>query len=182
MTQLSSFSDDDRELIVALPYRVGMHMSYAEDEDGERDDELEIRALKSCISEVAKLENRQDLIKQISAEILSRQDSWDAWSQGVFNIVPQCEKAVDIMKAHANDDEFEDYIKMVLEVASAVARAYGEFGEEPEAEKGFFGKAMSKIMGGYSGMSSDDINHPMNVSAAEDSAIAAISAALKGNS
>ena len=181
MTQLSSFSDDDREIIVSLPYRVGMHMSYAEDEDGERDDELEISALKACISEVAKLENRHDLIKEISAEILKREDSWDAWSQGVFNIEPQCEKAMAVIKSCANDDEVDDYIKMVLEVASAVARAYGEFGEEPEPEKGFFGKVMSRIMGDYSGMSLDDANSPMNVSAAEDGAIATISEALKRN-
>lgn len=181
MTQLSSFSDADAELIVSLPYRAGLYVSYADDEDGKRDDELEMRAMQACLNEVSKMHEEQALTSEIAASILSRQDQWDAWSQGVFQIEPLCEKTILALKTQATDEEVKDYIKLILELSSAVAQAYGEFGEDPAPEKGFFGKAMSKIVGGFSGMSSDDINHPMNVSAAEDSAIARIAGALRKN-
>ena len=39
MTILSHYSPEEIEQIVSLPYRAGMNVSYAEDEDGERDEE-----------------------------------------------------------------------------------------------------------------------------------------------
>lgn len=179
MTSLSDFSDQDAEVIVSLPYRVGMHVSYADDEDGEGDDELEMRALEACMREVVKHQESCALTKEIASEILSSKDRWDAWAEGVFNIEPLCEKAVLALQAQADESEVKAYVKMTLEIAASVAQAYGEFGEEAEPEKGFFGKAMGALMGGFSGMSADDANHPMNISAAEDSAISRISAALK---
>ncbi len=181
MTQLSCFSDEDAELIISLPYRVGINVSYADDEDGQRDDDLEMQALSACLQEIVKMDDISDFPKEVISKTLGQKDKWPEWSQGVFNIAPLCERAVLVLKTQASDDEVRDYIKVVLEIASAVAQAYGEFGEDPEPEKGFFSKAMSKIVGGLSGMSGDDANHPMNISAAEDSAISSIAAALKKN-
>ncbi len=182
MTQISDFSNEDTEIIISLPYRVGMHISYADDEDGEQDDEREMQAIEVCIKEIAKLYEGSSFIREVAAETLAAKDKWPSWSEGVFNIEPSCEKAVLILKSQVSDDDVKNYIKMVLEIATVVAQAYGEFGEESVPEKGFFGKAISRIAGGFSGMSSDDAAHPMNISAAEDSAISNIAAALKKNS
>lgn len=178
MTQLSSFSSEDQGLIISLPYRAGLYVSYADDEDGERDDEMEMRAMEACLKEIAKVHEGHALTQEVAAEILGRKEDWNVWSQGVFNIEPLCEQAVLVLKEKASESEVKDYIKMVLEITTAVAQAYGEFGEE-EPEVGFFGKAMGRIFGNFG--SSDDANHPMNVSAAEDGAISRISAALKAN-
>ncbi len=181
MTQLSDFSDEDIDLIVSLPYRVGINISYADDEEGERDDEREMHALETSISEIAKLHEGVALTQEIAAKVLDSKDKWSTWSKGVFNIEPLCEKAVLTLKSKASDDEIRSYTKMVIEIATTVAQAYGEFGEEPEPEKGFFGKVIGKIASGFAGMSDDDTNHPMNVSASEDDAIFSITAALKKN-
>jgi len=181
MTQLSYFSNEDVELIISLPYRVGMSVSYADDEEGERDDTLEMRALAACLAEIVKMDDVSSFSKEIIGEILRLRDKWPAWSEGVFNLAPLCERAVLVLKTQASDDEVKDYIKIILEIASAVAQAYGEFGEDVEPEKGFFGKAMGKIVGGFASMSADDAGHPMNVSAVEDSVISSIADALKKN-
>ncbi len=178
MTQLSAYSPDEIDLITSIPYRVGMHVSFSEDEEGEKDDALEIEALQSCIKEIAKVHEGPELTKEIALETLESKDKWEGWSHGVFNIEPQCERAVLTLQRHASSDEVRDYVKMILEVASAVARAYGEFGEEPEPERGFLGKAMEKIISTFS---EDDVDHPMNISAAEDTAISSIANALKKN-
>ena len=177
MTILSDFSVDDFELIVSLPYRVGLHVSYADDEEGEQDDEREMAALEACLKAV--VVKNEGLTKDVAEKALSMKDKWDGWGQGVFNIEPVCRQASEIIARVASNDEAKDYVQMVLEVASSVAQAYGEFGEEPDAPKGFLGKAMSRIVGGFG--SADDEAHPMNVSAAEDSAISRISAALQAH-
>ena len=178
MTELSQFTAEEIEAIVSLPYRAGIHVSYAEDEDGEKDDEHEMAALEASIIEVAKLHEGCALSQEIAKNILSSKDKWDSWTQGVFNIEPLCEKAVATLGAKANHDEVRSYVKMIIEIVTAVAQAYGEFDEDPEPEKGFFGKVMGAIVGG---ISQDDASHPMNVSAAEDDAISRIRSALKKN-
>lgn len=177
MTVLSDFSEDEADLIVSLPYRVGLHVSYADDEDGEQDDEQEMEALEACLKEMS--QKNTGLNSEISSKTLDMKDHWKDWRQGVFNIEPACEQASEAVSRVASKDEARDYVRMVVEVASAVAQAYGEFGEEPAPEKGFFGKAMSRIVGGLG--AGDDEHHPMNISAAEDSAISRISEALKAH-
>ena len=174
MSQLSSFAPEDVDLIVSLPYRVGINVSHAEDEEGEQDDELEMRALEACIREVGKIHEDSPFLIEISKEIMNRKDMWPQWSQGTFNIAPDCEKVVEVLKPVVSEKELKDYKRMILEVATSVAEAYGEFGDAQE-EKGFFGALMSKVVSGFA---NDDNNHPMNVSAAEDTAISKIKAAL----
>lgn len=180
MTQLSDFSPEETALIISLPYRVGMHVSYADDEHGENDDELEMKALAACIKEVVRQHEGEPLTKEIALEILSNKDKWSNWEQGVFNIEPQCETAVSTLKIHANSSEVKDYIKMILDVASSVAQAYGEFGEGADQVQGLFGK-ISGIVKSVVSVGVDDASHPMNVSAAEDTAISNIATALKKN-
>ncbi len=173
MTQLSDFSPEEVGSIVALPYRVGLNVSYAEDEDGEQDDELEMRALEACIRAISK--NKTGLVAEIASEIMNRKAEWSKWSGGVFNIEPLCKQALMTLQSKASEDEVKAYVRMNIEVAHSVAQAYGEFGEE-QPDPGFFGKIMGSIV---ERMNSDESSHPMNVSAAEESAIERIKSALR---
>ncbi len=176
MTQLSVFSPEDLESIVSLPYRVAMNVSYAEDEDGDQDDELETRALEIYLVDVSKDEDRDGLSRDVAAQILNSKDKWETWSQGVFNIEPACEKAILALKVEASKDEVKAYSEMVVGLGVCVAQAYGEFGDAPEPEKGVVAKFLGSLMGVKP---SNEVAHPMNVSAAEDSALQRIKAALK---
>ncbi|MCB1682776.1 MAG: hypothetical protein KDI61_07620 [Alphaproteobacteria bacterium] len=175
MSELSVFSPEDTELLISLPYRVGVSISYTEDEEGEMDDVYEMEALEACIRQIAKLHEKSPLVSEIAGEILRRKDMWPKWSnQNIFNIAPDCEQAARVLKPIVSSQELKSYKKMLLEVATAVAQASGEFGDVHE-KKGFFGRIMEKVVGSFA---NDDKNHPMNVSAAEDSAIEAIRQAL----
>jgi hypothetical protein len=175
MSQLAAFTPEDAELLISLPYRVGINVSHTEDEEGEVDDEREMEALEACIKQIARLHEASPLVSEVAREILRRKDHWMRWSQGAFNVAPDCEKALRVLKPVVSAQEFKSYKKMLIEVASSVAQAYGEFGEVRE-KKGFFGRVMEKVVGSFA---NDDKNHPMNVSAAEDTAIGLIQAALK---
>lgn len=178
MTILSHYSPEEIEHIISLPYRAGVNVSYAEDEDGERDDALEMAALEATIKAFALQHEGEALTKEIAAEILNRRDKWESWSQGVFNIEPLCEKAINALKTHAGEAEIKDYIKMVIDIATAVAQSFGEFGEGAHAPTGFMAKIGSVMKSVISGGAQDEA-HPMNISAAEDTAISNIRNALK---
>jgi hypothetical protein len=176
MSQLSSFPAADLDTIVSLPYRVGIHVSYAEDEDGDSDDENEMRAIHRAISSYTKRDKTEEpptFVQEVSAEILRRKAEWAKWTEGVFNIEPDCEKAIRILKPVVSDADLKAYINMVLEIAGGVARAYGEFGMPEEKPKGIMG-IVKKVLGG-----DNTADQPMNVSAAEDDSIARITKALR---
>ncbi len=181
MTTLSSFTPEETELIVSLPYRVGMNVSFSEDEGGELDDSLELKALETKLREVLQKAPEASLIKEIAATTLESKDKWEVWSQGVLNVEPLCEKAVVTLKAKADIDEVKSYIKMCLDVAGSVAKAYGEFGDDNDLEesKGIIGKIMEEISKIMPGAKKQVENHSMNISASEDSAIERIREALR---
>lgn len=176
MTQISDFSPEDYDAIISLPYRAGLNISYAEDEEGEKDDQLEMRALEASIREMAKMHDNAPLVQAIAAETLAQRDKWSSWEGGVFNIEPACKTAIAALEKYANKDEVKAYRKMIIEITTSVAQAYGEFGIVEEQPEGFFANVMQKIAGGIS--AGGDAHHPMNVSAAEDSAIQRIKNAL----
>lgn len=178
MSILSSFSAEEAELIVGLPYRVGIHVSHAEDEDGEDDDEREMRALENTLRAVAKTHEGSAFIQEVVQETLSRRGDWSRWTENVFNVAPECARVVAILKAKVHKDEVTEYKALIVDIASAVAQAYGEFGDGSSGKEGFAG-IVKKVVGGFLGTSRDDAGHPMNMSAAESSAIAAIVDALK---
>ncbi|MCB1563204.1 MAG: hypothetical protein KDJ75_06480 [Alphaproteobacteria bacterium] len=182
MTQLSDFSADEIELLVSLPYRVGVWVSHADDVEGEADDEHEMEALESCIRAVAKKYDGPGLVDDIARETLRRRDSWADWTDRAFNILPEAPRALSLLQSRAGRADAKNYKAALLEIAATVARAYGEFGAFDEWENegsGLFSALAGKIAGAFSSLSQDDKNHPMNISPAENSAISRLAAALK---
>jgi hypothetical protein len=173
---LSIFTEKDAEILVSLPYKAGIWIAGMEDADGEEDDIIEMKALEACIKAVGDLHEDQPLIKAIAAETLKRRADWPAWQDESHDAPAGARKAISILKGRASEEEIKAYRAAVIEVATAVAEAFGEFsGYDPEDE-GFFSRLVSK----FKSLKDDDAGHPMNVGPAEDEALAELAQALKG--
>lgn len=182
MSALGVFSDDQKQAVVSLPFKVGMWVSHAEDIDGEADDVREKQAIERTVAEIAKLHEGSALLQEVAHAILESRDQWAAWEDQCFHVLKQAPGVVADVKKTLGVAEAKQYRAMVMEIAMTVARAHGEFAafdDEEKAVPGFWGSVVGKIVSGFSGMSQDDKDHPMNVSPAEDSAISQLSAALK---
>lgn len=175
MTSLSDFTKDEADLLVSLPYKAGMWVSHSEDHDGERDDSYEDKVLAACLRHFAKMGDGKQFFAQVIKETLRREDKWAEWADQSFTLVQDIQKAVPVLRGKASVDEIKLFKRSLMEIGTAVAQASGEFSEDDAAE-GFFGKILSK----FSGLADHDAGHPMNVSAAEDSALEKLRAALKG--
>lgn len=181
MTTLDDFSASELELLVSLPYKVGVYVSHADDEDGQLDDEREMDALQSCLKAIASLNEGKPFTAEVMRQTLAMRTDWPRWAGQSFNVPTEAAQAKALLTGHANEMETKNYCRALMEVATTVAQAYGEFGEYEDDEKGgLFGSIVGKITDTLSAMSSDDANHPMNVSAAEDNAISALRDALRG--
>lgn len=182
MTQLSDFSKDDMNLLISLPYKVGVWVSHADDVDGEDDDAHEMEALESCIRAVAKKYDGPGLVDDIARETLRQREKWPEWTDRAFNILPDCHRALELLLSQAGRKDAKNYKAALLEIAATVARAYGEFGAFDDWDnegEGLFGSLVSKITAGFSSLSKEDKSHPMNISPAENSAISRLAGALK---
>ncbi len=175
MTVLPDATPEERELIVGLPYRVGVWIASAEDEGGETDDAREAHALEKIIAAAAKSANAPPFVSAVMQETLINKKSWPVWAEQSFDIFPDCKKAVMLLQGHVSAPELRAYKVALMRVATSVAGAHGEFGAGEE-ETGLFGKVvagLSALAGGRKENSSF-----MNVSSAEESALSDLASTL----
>ena len=180
MTHLSEFSGEEAELLMALPYKVGMFVSHADDEDGEADDDKEMQALEESIKAVANLYEPESFIRSIIDQTLALKSEWPRWGAQSFHATSDAEKAVSLLNGKASEDDIKQFKTILVEIATTVAQAHGEFNSFDEDEqKSGFGALVGKIVSGFADLSKEDDNHPMNVSVAEESAIEDLKQALR---
>ncbi len=177
MTRLSDFSADEIELIASLPYKVGIWVSHADDIDGEGDDEKEAKILSACLRRYAKGQDNQSLLGEVMAESLRRGDKWLEWADQSFTVLNDVKAALPVLRGKASVEEIRSLKRALMEIGTAVASAFGEFGmfDEEKTENVF-----ARVIGKLTALGDDDSGHPMNVSATEDSALNNLRAVLSG--
>lgn len=180
MTTLSTFDDNEQALLISLPYKAGMYVSHAEDEEGEQDDEKEMRALEHCLKSIAKLHEDRPFVYAVTTATLSERDQWNMWADDSFKAPEDAKKVMAILRAKSTPKDFKQYRSMIMQISATVARAYGEFGDnwDDDDEEGFFKNVINKVVDGFSSLSDEDNDHPANISPAEESALSALSKAL----
>lgn len=181
MTSLSTFTDEEKIKLVKLPYQVGVHISHADDAEGEEDDQQEMQALSNILRALPGLHTEQPLIQEIFQETVKRKEDWPSWHTGIFDLDKECQEAIALLKSKATQAEAKAYRKALLEVADAVARAAGEYAvfeirHEPDS---VFLKFLRQLSGIFSFTKSSDNNSLSNISPAEQDALDKLSQSLK---
>lgn len=174
MSSLRDLQPEERGLVIGLMYRVGVWMSHSDDEDGETDDIKEMKALEHIIRSIASAHEESAFVQQVARETLKRKEKWQVWANHSFDILADAEKAMAILKSNVAKGDAEDYRDTIINIAEAVAAAYGEFGMGADDENvlsGFLGKVVNKIKG-------NEEADFMNISPAEQAALDRLGAAL----
>ena len=173
-SHLSDMSNDDRLLLYGLPYRVGIWMSHSDDEGGEDDDVQEAKALEKAIGDLAKAERVTPFVREVFLETLNHKGYWEEWTARSFDVLGDCERAVAVLEKHVSQEDRYLYKKALVNIASKVAGAHGEFGEGFTGE-GLFDQIWNKLKSKLSGDKPADF---MNTSAAEEASLHRLVTAL----
>lgn len=182
MSALAQLSASECELLYSLPYRAGLFISHADDVDGGADDAAELQALQEAMKAVAGLETHAGVTAEIFNQCLRLRSEWPRWEAKAFTTPEDAKAARMMMVQKFGEPTARDFSAALMEVGTSVARAAGEydrFEDHARQADGFLGALMQKIVGGFAGLAEDDSGHPMNVSAAEDTALATLARALK---
>lgn len=178
MANLSEFSKEERALIVSIPYRVGIWVSNADDNEKTKfDDKRERQALSAAIGNMARRTQKMPFAAAIMSDVEAHRSMWQSWAgQAVENVVlADAQKAVAICKAKVSKNELKQYKYAVWQIGIVVAQAFDE-NHDPDREMhvNHFFAWMGSFMGGPSLG-----KNPENMSAAEKTALKKLRAVLK---
>lgn len=170
---LSTLNDDERKLVVSIPYRVGIWVSYADDEGGENDDQNETKALGKVFKDISRSKNLPPFIADVLDEIESAQDRWPEWEAAASDTLGDCTRVLVLLESRASAADNSNYKKLLKKIAYRVAGAHGEFGEA-EASGGIFARLLKKLK------PSAQAEDFMNISPAEEEALQNLARTLDG--
>lgn len=118
-------SDDEKAMIHALPYRVGLWMSALEPQGGDVADEAEVTAMIGMIEFIAKA-NTQEFAGYICRQTIARRADWPAWSQNLDHVPDECRRVVRLLTRLIPPEDLDGLRASLLQITVAVARAFGE--------------------------------------------------------
>ena len=175
MSYFKDIPSEEINLLISLPYRVGIWISDADDlEKTQRDDRKEAVALDRVIKNVA---GQKSFAGAIMAEIDHNRLSWGDWKKlaNENNIIEDVVRAKKVVSQHLSKKEWTLYCKLLWHVGVVIAQAFGE-DKDPDQEmhvNNFFEDVISAVFSSRLGKTPD------NVSAEEKRTLKKLRAALK---
>jgi hypothetical protein len=130
MPQLSNFNDDQRQLLIALPYRVGLWVSSSDSSGGNEADEAEMTALTTIVTGFAEDFLKSEFVQRLMEETVAHRADWDKWVENIDEVPAECTRAVDMLSEILDRKELASFKFTMMEIANSVAMAYREAGEE----------------------------------------------------
>ncbi|MCB1591511.1 MAG: hypothetical protein KDI90_03565 [Alphaproteobacteria bacterium] len=126
MSFLDQLVPEDRDIVVSLPYRVGMRVSHSDVTGGDHSDEQEMRALSSILTGYAEEVFGSETVQYIISETVAKQDKWPVWARQLENLEQDCHKAIDLLSDVVDYKEVNAFKQHLMEIGEAVAMAFRE--------------------------------------------------------
>ena len=127
MSFLDDLPSDQRELIISLPYRVGVWVSHADDVGGKKADEEEKTALANILHGFTTDVFGSEVVQYVMAETIAHNAEWEKWSKNMSSFAKDCQHAIDVLKESVDEKEVSAFKQRLLEIAEAVALAFREY-------------------------------------------------------
>lgn len=127
MSFLEHLPADQRELLVSLPYKVGVWLSHVDDHGGDEADDEEKKALAGIIDGFTRDVFGSEVVQYIMMETLEKKDQWEKWAENYTDIHANCQQAIDILNEVVEEKEVSAFKRRLIEIAEAVALAFREY-------------------------------------------------------
>lgn len=127
MAFLEKFSADERDVLVSLPYRVGVWISRADNTGYPESAGAELAALERIILRKARGMFESAFVHEVMAETCAQKSQWPQWAARAQDVSADCEKAVAVIAAKLSKRDLDAYRRNVMYIAVEVAKAFREF-------------------------------------------------------
>ncbi len=183
MNEFEKFSGEQRDLLVALPYRVGLWLSKCDDSGGHDATDAEVKALEIIIRSYAEDFCKSEFVEDIMRETLARKNDWERWRENTDNVPRECSQAVDMLAEKIERKHIAYFKHDLMDIANSVATAHGEF---EEGAMNFSDKmwilsryVCGRIKGAFTKQPFSGMDELLRISRKEDAALKTLTAALR---
>ncbi len=180
MAFLETFSDEERDLLVSIPYRAGLWLSQADSTGNPGASAEERQALEGIIAREARGMFHSAFVHEVMSELWSRRLAWEDWAGGLASVPDECMKAAHVMSVKLTRRDLDAYRATVMTIATEVAKAFRESpkGEGIVAQSMVKGKLWLGRLGSALRQEPYDPLAIVNISKTEDKALSRLAEAL----
>lgn len=181
MAFLEQFSDQEKELLVSLPYKAGLWVSMADNAGGESADVKEKEALELIIDEKGKGMFESAFVHEVMSETCTRKQEWPKWEAEVETVLQDLDNAVTLIKAKLQEKDCDAYASNIMAIGVKIAEAFREFDADAsvmvkiDTQIRLFLEAMTRIIKRDKSLKTETA---LNISYEEDRALSELYKAL----
>lgn len=180
MNFLDKINANHKDMIVRLPYRVGLWVSRSDVSGGPESEAHELQALSNIIHGFSEEVFGSETIQYIMHETIKRKNEWERWGDGLERVPDDCRKAIDVMREFADEKDANAFKVRLLEIGEAVALAFREDDvDKPVSKFSALGRYAIYKLTAKGKNKAQSFEEFLNVSAGERKALEAISDALE---
>lgn len=180
MDVLDKLSPGQRNLVISLPYRVGLWISKSDDTGGEEAQDKELTALSNILQGFSAQVFGSELLQYIMDETTHQQENWPNWAQNVENVPEECKQALDVLRQHVDEKDVNAYSQRLIEIGEAVALAFREYEDQSFGDqlKIYSSYILTKVKSRFSKQPAKSFEQFLNISISERKALAKLANAL----
>lgn len=178
MNYLSKLPQDIQDLVISLPFRVGLFISESDQTGGDESAEAERKALENIVTFYVEDTVKGEFAHEVMLNTLNNKDKWMSWAENIEKVPEECLHLTYMLKDHIDGKEIIAYKQNLVEVAIVIAQAYCEFDENSSALtklEVYFNLFLKRIEAMFSGEQAQSNDYVLNISPDERAAIKLLS-------
>ena len=127
MSVLNELTEEQRNLLISLPYRVGLWVSNSDTRGGDDSDEQELQTLSNLLHGIAEGVFGAETVQHIISATIANHDMWPQWSGDLDLVLDDCEHGVGVLRGRVDKKEVDAFRQHLYEVGEAVALSFSEY-------------------------------------------------------
>ena len=120
-------SEKSSNLIIRLPYRVGLYVSESDADGGDDSSVKERRVLSNLLHGFGQDVVGAELTYHLVRETLALHEEWDSWETDLEYVPAECQEALELLEEYVPEKDRRSFAAYLYEIAEAVALAFKEY-------------------------------------------------------
>ncbi len=130
MIDFSTIPAPEKEMIIRLPYRVGLWVSESDDIGGEESDLRELQTLKIVLISYVEDFCKSEFVQRVMEQTVAQKKDWETWGDDIPSVPQECKQVMSFLSGKIPSKELTSFQDNLIEIGQSVAMAYREFDDE----------------------------------------------------
>lgn len=119
-------SPEDEQILISLPYRAGLYVSFSDVTGGWEAQEKELQSLTGILRQFSEDFCKTEIAQKALMETLRARAQWPAWSHKIETVPDEAARIIKILSGHLSEKDVAAFKETIVDIALAVAMAFHE--------------------------------------------------------